>query len=266
MKKILALLLALAMIISFAACGSDEYSFEDDDDETEDTEESKEDDKDAKEDDKGDKEDKDENKDKDEDKNKDESKASILGTWNGVFDIAEAYDKALSTSMGTQTGTIKEFKIPLTLKFLDEKNYTVIIDKAQFEKNIDGIMDAFSNSVIQVLDATFQQKLGTTLDAYLQAQNMTKEAYLQMNGLSKEQLKASLLEGMKDSFEEEKGTYEIKDGNIYMKSEDPEDTEDISYFKIKELTETKLELQIVTNDTEIKEMFGENFIIVFTKA
>ena len=240
MKKILALLLALAMVLSFVACGSAESSNNDDDDKK--TEE------------------------KEEEKKKEEKETSIIGTWTGTFDIAEAYDKTMSTSMGTQAGTIKEFKIPLTLKFIDDKNYAVSIDKVQFEKNVDGIMDAFSNAVISVLDATFQQSVGMTLDAYLQAQNMTKDEYLQMNGLSKEQLKASLLEGMKDGFEEEKGTYEIKDENIYMKSQDPEDEEDNTYFKIKELTETKLELQVISEDEEMKEMFGENFVIIFTKA
>ncbi len=242
MKKLLALLLALAMILSFAACGSTESSNNDDDDE------------------------KTEEKENEKEKEKEEKKSSIIGTWTGTFDIAEAYDKTMSTSMGTQAGTIKEFKIPLTLKFIDDKNYAVSIDKAQFEKNVDGIMDAFFNAVIQVLEATFQQSVGMTLDAYLQAQNMTKDEYLQMNGLSKEQLKASLLEGMQDGFEEEKGTYEVKDENIYMKSQDPEDEEDNTYFKIKELTETKLELQVISEDEEMKEMFGENFVIIFTKA
>lgn len=169
MKKLLALLLALAIVFSLAACGGSKDS----DDKKGDEGSSNVD--------KGDK----NNKDDEDDKKKEteptkpSDEKEIVGTWDYRVEISDAYLKALKEELGQfDLSSDKEVFIDLKMEFEDGK-LTIkgdVDEDYYIEFMIDVTIDAvYATTAAQgadkaATDAAFQQQYGMTVEQYVDNQ------------------------------------------------------------------------------------------------
>ncbi len=159
MKKLLALLLVLAMVFSMmtmlTACGEDDYDDEDTSDE----------------DDEGD----DKNDDEDDDKNDEDEdeEVSLVGTWTGTADLSDMINLMLA-AQDMDFVSLSSFKVGVTFVFEDNGKYTVEFDADDFR---DALADAIPDMAAALVDylegegvseEDFEEEYGVTVAEFLE--------------------------------------------------------------------------------------------------
>ncbi len=255
MKKLLALLLCLALCLScLAACNSSDKRNDDDDERQEDRR-----DDDDKKDDKDDKKD-------DEDDKKEDEKSPLVGTWE--LD-ATFMDFAIIGTGGQElfpgvdyewSAKVEGFKLILR----EDGTYTFKIDPEAFNDSAKGFFEEMVDFVTSdaYLDTVAQESGYDSLDALLEAANMTKEDFVES---IKSGIDDSVLDGLTaenfgelddDGFVRENGEYEVDEDTI---TTDPEKgSKEIMDYKLssndKKLSLSKddviLNFNLVSSETE----------------
>ncbi len=185
LSSLLCLLLAIAMVLTLAACGEDsKKKSKDDDDEKEGTSENGETDKEG-----------DEEGDEKEPAQKADPAELIIGSWKTTLDLSEA----LSDQIGMD---ITGVKLPLTLSFT--------ADEVAFSCDTDAFLDSLIDAGLEVACAQNNMTLDE-FEAQLAEQGMTMDDAKEM---LREQFSAATAT-ITNAFAQARGEYEV-DGNTLL--------------------------------------------------
>lgn len=208
MKKLLALLLAMVMILAlFAGCsGSDD-----------------------KDDDKDDKDDKKTSQQSGEKEDEKEAEANIpdqeklIGTWEGELDMTEAIMQQVGA--GAEGLEIEDFSVTAVFTFKEDGTYTMAFDEDSVEDAFDGLVEDLSVFMEDMMKEQ-AEAAGMTLEQLMEAAGMTMDDLVDMvvQSLEEEDLVDTLVEESKTE-----GKYEAKDGKLYTTDDPDEDIDEDVY-------------------------------------
>lgn len=238
MKKILALLLVLVMLMSafsLVSCSKPENDDDDDDKKTEDVN-------------------KDEEKDE-ADSGKKTDDELLVGNWEADFEFSELLDEMLSAQLGDVADyfAFENLSLKWKAEFTDKGKMTMYIDEDSAEAMFAVLQDQFYEGMKKYTVALYNSTTGTqaTFEQILAAANMTEESFKQQTLASLD--KDDLLGELDDK---SVGHYEIKDGKFFI------DDEEYSYS----LSGDKFEIKEYLGDDDTEKEFSEMvFPLEFTR-
>ncbi len=203
MKKLLALLLALAMVFSLMLCLTacdDSSSSDDDDDEKSSSKKDDEDEDDDKDDEDDNKDDEDTDKDDEDEDDKTTTSTGIVGTWEGTVDLSDFF-----AMYGMDFLSVKSFKVGLIFEFEKNGEYTMYVNESDWDKAVDKNMDSW----IEAFEESLEDEYGMSAEDFEDETGMTPEEY--MISVFEEDITADSI------YLESK--YELEDDILYLKND-----------------------------------------------
>lgn len=203
LKRLLCIVLALTMVVALVACGSSEDEDEEEDEET--VEEGKKSSK--------------KNK-KETEEETEEEEDSLVGKWEGTLDISDYISDMMYAEMGVEMD-VEDFAIVMTIKFNEDGTYKAELDTSPMEKAMGGFIDDLWDIVMEMAAEEAGMSV-SEVEKMMEEQGVTKDALME-----EMDLEAAMEEAFAEFTEESKGEWILDGDELYMASEDPEDSDPV---------------------------------------
>jgi len=181
-------------------------------------------------------------------------KDALIGEWKCSIDMTDMLKEELEAGLGSDQELmsyfdIGTFNIDLTLSFQKDDTYSMSVDEALLEQNIDQLIDSMGQGITKYFeDMIAEEGLDMTVDEVLEASGYTMDQ-LMAEAFNKEELMSSM-DDMESS-----GTFKAKGGTLILTDDDGPGTE--SY----ELDGDKLTLTGEGAEDDVKDLYP----LVFTR-